>query len=126
MVNPFWSEKAKEEAQLWAMRPRDLPVEEPGHGEGPLALCDVGAQLPEKGGGHGRAEGAGGVPRELIDMMKGLIAQNQHMAAELKEMKEQINGGASYGSPGRVSQKGVEPAGGGHLEPLGAAGSPCR
>ena len=99
------------------MRPRDLPVEEPEGG--PLALCDVGAQLPEGGGGHGQS--AGGVPRELFDMMKGLIAQNQHMAAELKEMKEQINGGASYGSPGRVSQKGVVPAGGGHLESSGAA-----
>ena len=28
VVNPFWSEKAKEEAQLRAMRRRDLPVEE--------------------------------------------------------------------------------------------------
>ena len=82
VVNPFWSEKAKEEAQLRAMRPRDLPVEEPEGG--PLALCDAGAQLPEGGGNYGRVESAGGVPRELFDMMKGLIAQNQHMAAELK------------------------------------------
>ena len=48
-VDSFWL-KAKEEAQLRAMRPRDLPVEEPGHGEGLLALCDVGA-----GARHDRA-----------------------------------------------------------------------
>ncbi|CAJ1407938.1 unnamed protein product [Effrenium voratum] len=85
-VNPFWSEKAKEEAQLKALRPKDLPEVEEEQG----SLVSPGA-LPV-GSIYSAEIPAGGLD-ELLGAFKQVITQNQALWQEMKSLKEQVREG---------------------------------
>ena len=85
-VNPFWSEKAKEEAQLKALRPKDLPEVEEEQG----SLVSPGA-LPVGSIYHAEIP-AGGLD-ELLGAFKQVITQNQALWQEMKSLKEQVREG---------------------------------
>eukprot|EP00435_Cladocopium_sp_Y103_P044759 s704_g12.t1 len=72
-VNPFWSDKAKEEALLRSIRPQELPELDPA---GPRASGDVEDQ-------------PGGMPdmRQLLAMV---LQQNSQLKQELDELKGQV------------------------------------
>ena len=85
-LNPFWSEKAKEEAQLKALRPKDLPEVEEEQG----SLVSPGA-LP--GGSIYHTEIPAGGLDEPLGAFKQVIAQNQALWQEMRNLKEQVREG---------------------------------